>query len=336
MGSREEHYATLPEKAQLAILRRHALSFCDGFGLMNPKLKLVNHGFNTTYRVEAEGKTYAMRINVNSIRSLANIRGELAMTNHLSKQLRVMAARPAAEPLIRDWQGTNRPLIAALYDWLPGRNVAQAGITANLCKRLGALTTALHEQFLRFSMPTGAKLDGFVDLCFGKQNHTISSPHVRDHDVWAEVFERNNEIINRLNQGPIFPIHFDLHFWNLRRTSRGLGVLDFDDSLMGCPAYDVMITLFYLRRMEAMTQRELEPAYWAGLAREIDHLEITPSELEMLVAGRAWLLANDLLSSMTSSIKDVAPQYIYATEERMKSFLKTGKFVAFQVDFPQA
>ena len=328
-------YAMMSTRGQVAVMRRHAAEFLSLWGIRNVSLKLVNHGFNTTFRVDWGGRSAALRINVNSIRSEAQIRAETAWTSALADWGQVPVPRPipmrdGGHVATRDWEGTPHPLRAVLYEWLLGHNFSK-GITPAVCRSLGRATRLLHEHGRGFELPDGAELAQFDDPTFGA-NVLIGHDYVQDQGVLERTRQANLPILARLNEKQCMPVHFDLHFWNLRQTSNGLGVLDFDDCLMGKPVLDVMVTLYYLRRVEAFHGRQLEAAYWDGLGLEVEDLEVSSQELETLIAGRAYLLANDFLRNVTPDVVAMGPKYLRATEIRLREFEKTGVFRPFNVE----
>ena len=89
-------FADLPRGAQLVQLRRAALKVLERYGLGASRLRLLDHGYNTTFRVDAaDGRRFALRINVNSRRSLANVRAEIEWVAALGRETALHLPHPA-------------------------------------------------------------------------------------------------------------------------------------------------------------------------------------------------------------------------------------------------
>jgi Ser/Thr protein kinase RdoA (MazF antagonist) len=84
-----------------------------------------------------------------------------------------------------------------------------------------------------------------------------------DRSLLLEVRERLVAILERYGSstGNFGLIHADLHFGNLLLTSRGLGVIDFDDAAFGWFVYDLAVAL-----MEHQADPDF-PALTAALLR---------------------------------------------------------------------
>ena len=78
-------FEDLSTAAQVARIRRTAFAALADYPLEVARLRLLNHGFNTTYRVDTtDGRRFALRINVNSRRSPQNLAAEVAWLTALA------------------------------------------------------------------------------------------------------------------------------------------------------------------------------------------------------------------------------------------------------------
>jgi Ser/Thr protein kinase RdoA (MazF antagonist) len=65
-------------RAQIAVLRQHAVEVLRRYPIEVDGLRLLNHGYNTTFRVDASGgQRFALRINVNSRRAPEHLNAEI-------------------------------------------------------------------------------------------------------------------------------------------------------------------------------------------------------------------------------------------------------------------
>ena len=122
-------FALLTRAGQILRLRETAFAALARYPLEVSRITLIHHGFNTTFRVEtADGGRYALRINVNSSRTLANIETELAWTAALAADTSLHVPTPQ---LNNDGQAITmvyspvmqRELPTALFGWLRGQNL---------------------------------------------------------------------------------------------------------------------------------------------------------------------------------------------------------------------
>ena len=77
-----EFFELSPKEQQksLAIFAHEILNY---YGISNAKVSCINFGFNATYSVETEtGVKYALRINVNSAKTIRNLLAEIEWVRH--------------------------------------------------------------------------------------------------------------------------------------------------------------------------------------------------------------------------------------------------------------
>lgn len=328
-------YSERSQRSQIALLRRHALDFLEEFGWPSTaKVQCVNHGYNTTFRVKAEGfPEAALRVNTNSGKTLEHIQAETAFVRHLS-DAGVLVPKPLSSPegdfvLCRDWEGA-RPLKAVLYTWLTGR-LYRTGFTAAHGRQLGALTKQLHTAARGWMPPEGARLVRGGDPLGGlpwvmdeQKGHDI------DLGVWREVWERTQDLYARIEAVPRLVIHDDLHMWNLMQTNAGMAVFDFDDMVLGWPIRDAAVTLFYIRRLNDAAK--VEEAYWKGLGLSIGEAGLSTSDFELMVGARVLLLANDLAQSTNSELRAEFPGYVGKADRRLRRLLDEGVYLPLDSD----
>lgn len=328
-------YAERSQRSQIGLLRQHAIAFLQGFSWPgSAQVECINHGYNTTFRVRAEGfPEAALRINTNSSKTWEHIQAETAFVRHLSES-GVLVPNPLSSPggefvLCRDWEGP-RPLKAVLYTWLPGR-LYRTGFTAKNGLQLGALTKQLHQAAEGWKPPDGAQLVKGGDPLGGlpwvmdeQQGHGI------DLGVWREVWKRAEALYVRIDETPRIVIHDDLHMWNLMKTKAGMAVFDFDDMVLGWPIRDAAVTLFYIRRLNDAAK--VEEAYWKGLGLTPEEAGLTQSEFELMVGARVLLLANDLAQSTNSELRAEFPGYVGKADRRLRRLLDDGVYLPLDSD----
>lgn len=315
-------YAQLSVRGQVERMRKLARSACALYGLPKARLRLLNHGFNTTFQVTAERERFALRINTNSHRTAEELEAEVAWVRALSADTELSLPRPIPNSfgnLISrvPSEALGREVAAVMFSWLPGK-LGDSVPSPAVGEAVGAATSVLHEHAQRWTMPTGAAFTP-ADTVMGTR--PIAMPDGVDAGVYREVAARGDIVLRRLGSETI-PLHYDLHLANVKWRRGALSVFDFDDSRTGHPVQDAAITVFYLRRYEG----DLESSYWNGLGRSCEELGVSPEEFETLVAGRAAYLANELAAMTTANWVAKAGEYARVFERRLRHYLETGRY----------
>jgi len=106
-----------------------------------------------------------------------------------------------------------------------------------------------------------------------------------------------------------------------------VGTFDFEDLMWGWPVQDIATTFYYFYG-EARFDELLE-AFKRGYTSLREWPERVPGEITTFIAGRALVLANDLLIDTSSPEWQAAiPRYFERTEARLRALLEGGTFNA--------
>ncbi|MBX3119594.1 MAG: phosphotransferase [Fimbriimonadaceae bacterium] len=319
----------LGKRGQVSRLKSTALDLLAQYPVDIRELKLINHGFNTTFAVSAsDGSKYALRINTNSLRDEAEMNAEVAWVSALSAETDLRVPTPqttkGGAQIAEAWsEPLNRKARGVLYSWLPGKN-AGIPLAPATAEAMGRATRTMHEHAAGFQMPAGAGLKPIKDVMFGYEYQIDRHMPDLDHSLFHKVVNEGNRLVKKLNSAALIPIHYDLHMWNVKWMRGKLSVFDFDDTILGTPVMDAYVTLFYIRI--SPNAEEIEEAYWRGLGSAPAELGVTPEEFEWLVASRAPLLVNEFYKNNTAGFSELAPKYAKVTETRLKHFSDTGRF----------
>ena len=285
-------------------------------------LALVLNSYNITFSLQVPDGKVALRVNTGSTRSLAEVKGEIAWTSALADGGQVQAPEPVAlfggSPLATvRIEGLDRDIPVVAYRWLEGRHVAKNRPTRHAFL-LGQVMSQLHGTARNWSLPNGASrpvLQTMLDELPWR---------LPEGGPFAKIFERANAVLARLEGTPRQLIHFDLHFGNVKVNRGKMCVFDFDDSVIAWPGVDASQAMFYLRR-EGVNDR-LESAFWEGSGTSIEELGLSREEFEILIGGRALLLATDLAGTKSAKLAAIAPKWIETMRLRVEHLLATGEF----------
>jgi Ser/Thr protein kinase RdoA (MazF antagonist) len=321
MDGPKAEFARLSNRRQIATLARVAERALGEYGLSGSRLTKINHGFNTTFRVDAtDGRKLAIRVNVNSKGWPGKLAAETAWIEALATETSLSVPRPVRTLDGRlhtegAWEGTDWELPVALYTWLPG-TLLGLGAPPERYGRLGEAVAVLHEHGSHWRPPSGAVLQTFEDPLLG------DPWRLPEEGVFRETHARADEALGRLKRLATQPIHYDVHPWNVMSNRGRLSVFDFDDALFGWPELDVSVSAYYLRRADQGA--EPEQAFLRGVGFE--RMRLSGEDYEALIAGRALLLANDLLGAVTQELRAEQEQYLEVTRKRLEHYLRTGVF----------
>ena len=317
-------------RAQVARLRVTALETLRRYPITVQGLKLLNHGFNTTFGVTTKaGEKFALRLNVNSRRSREQIGAEMAWLDALSRDTDLNLPTPQRD---KDGQlitkihspDLERTIPAALFSWLPGKDLGDAATPAQW-REVGRAAAKLHAHALNWTLPAGTALSSL-------EYPLMDSPNNLQAEHELLIFERR-EIVDAAWQkvsaalNAVFAkdkprvLHADLHNWNLKWARGKLYVFDFDDSGIGVPMQDLAIAAYYLRDRD-----DLEAALLEGYSSVTPLPEYTNAEYEAVVAGRNLVLVNDLFTSSTAEFRAMLPRYTANSVTKLRQYLETGSF----------
>jgi Ser/Thr protein kinase RdoA (MazF antagonist) len=331
----ESEFAAFTSRQQVNKLRAVALEALRAYPLEVQRLSLLSHGFNTIFRVGgARGQKFALRLNVNSRRTLENVRAELAWLEALKREtdLRVPVVVPTRDgALLQSLEHENAPrtLLSALFEWIPGPDIGEK-LSDSVVEELGTLTAKLHAHASSFKLPDGCELPTTESIFYDMPHHLFEMSHEHLPDSRLEVFRRGAEVAQAISDAtwarqPPRVIHTDLHQWNLKRYRNQLFVFDFDDTGIGQPVQDLAISLYYLRGEK--NSEGFRAALERGYSRIAPWPAVNEYELEALMAARGLLLANDVISNLNPEIVEVIPGFLEKTEHRMRNFLENGVYV---------
>jgi Ser/Thr protein kinase RdoA (MazF antagonist) len=323
-------FADLSNRAQVGRLRLTALAALRQYPLEVSRLSLLNHGFNTTFRVDTtDGQKFALRLNVNSRRSSQQLRAETAWLEALSRDtaLRVPTPQRARDGGLTTMvysSDLDRDLPATLFSWLPGKDLGDAATPAQM-REVGATAATLHQHALHWAFPADAALVSLESPLMDSPNNFLGDNEfltAERREVIDAAFAQVSAALKTLfaKDAPR-ALHADLHNWNLKWSRGQLYVFDFDDSGIGVPAQDLAIAAYYLRDRDA-----LEAALLEGYLGAVPLPPFTSAEYEAVVAGRNLVLLNDLLVNTTADLRALLPRYTANSVTKLRAYLETGVF----------
>lgn len=321
-------FAKLSRRAQILQMRFDALAILEQYPIKVARLRCINHGFNTTFRVDTtDGLKFALRINVNSRRPMPALKAEIAWLGALATETDLIVPKPVPRKdggLISSFFSNilGRDTVAVLFSWLSGKDLGW-NPTVQQVQATGLATRILHQHSATWKIPEGCQFQNAQDVFIDSKVVLFDTPMSDSRlEVFKAAYQQIQAVHDKLYQRfKPQPLHADLHFWNLKWFKGQLSVFDFDDSATGVPLQDFGISFFYLTRFK--NSAALENALLEGYGQLPNY---TQAELEAIIAGRQLLLANDLLSNETADLQTQALTYLETSEQRLRTYLEIGIF----------
>jgi Ser/Thr protein kinase RdoA (MazF antagonist) len=286
-------FAALSRQAQLGALRRLGRNALGRYGVEDARLRLERYEHNATFRVEARGGPYLLRINRPGVHTPETISSELAWLVALRRDTALAVPEPIPAQdgsfvVVASDERVPEPRICVLLRWLDGRFVNQGLAPAHL-SRVGELAGRLQAHAARWTPSAGflrprvdtltnsAKLDSIAGSADEGEQPTGEDA---DHALWlvatlvssdaASLVARALDVVRVSTRAladeadGVGLIHADLHYNNVLFDGGEPGAIDFDDCGWGLHLYDLAVTLSELEGRPLYD--ELRDACLAGYA----------------------------------------------------------------------
>ena len=309
---------------QIESFTKTAREMLAGYGLSEVEAKCINYEFNATFSVvTGAGDKYALRINVNSTRTLENMHGEIEFVNFIARVPGLKVPRPVAnskDSYISSIHHaeTGKEVSGILYTWLEGEEIGDEPTHDQLIE-VGAAMAKMHQCSRQFKPSQAAQLPTFNDWLWGTEDFLLSDKslltpeHLAAIKSAVEIIEADTRDLFAAN--PTQVIHGDLHGWNLMWHEGELFIFDFDDCGYGIPHQDLAVTLYYLDTPEQ------DAAILEGYRSICELPTYTKAQMSSLLLQRRLVLLNYLYETKNPEHKAMLPAYLAKSMERVGGFL---------------
>ncbi len=317
-------FFVLPAEAQQSSLTLFAKELLKQYGITNAQVSCINFEFNATFSVETEsGAKYALRININSSRTLENMKAEIEWVRHLNRTSGIHTPTPIAT-LKDDYIAfgfhpeSEREFRGVMYSWLDGEVLGDEPTLSQL-HEVGRSIAILHQESLDFALSTESSLPTFNDFFWSTEDYLFSDKSVLSDQDRNLIKEAHDLIMRYTNElyatSPVHIIHADFHGWNLMWNENQLSIFDFDDCGFGLEAQDLAVALYYLDTPEQ------EAALLAGYKSVKPLPAYSDHEMKALLLQRRLMLLNYLFETKNQEHKEMLPAYLEKSLERVSTFL---------------
>lgn len=332
---------------QISSLTEFAHDLLAECGLKNYSIECINYEFNATFAVLAEdSKKYALRININSTRTLSNTHAEIAWLNFLQNRPGIQVGQPqkfkglmttaddsseyVTQKLHRD---SGRTLTAVLITWIDGEELDDEPTDQQIFA-MGKAMANLHEVSSDFRLPAGCKLPKFDDPFWGTEDCLFSSSSAlppAEALILQQAFNKINDTVAAMyqvaeaNGEGVQIIHADMHggnvLWseNQNQSETKLAVIDFDDSGIGLLVQDISIALYYFDTPEQ------DALFLKGYESIRALPKYSECEMDSLLLHRRLMLLNYLYETTNQEHRAMIPDYLAETMRRAEKYLALSK-----------
>ena len=311
-------------KIQTDSLTAFAHEILKKYGITDAEVESINFEFNATFSVSTQsGQRYALRLNINSTRTVSNIQAETQWVRDLARIPSINVPTPIAsledQYLVSAHHAdSGQTIYGVMYSWLEGEEIGDEP-TLDQLHTVGRAMALLHENSSHFTLTDGAELPTFNDFFWGTEDYLFSGKSTlipKDR----QLIEQARDLIMMFTDelyatSEVHIIHADLHGWNLMWHEDQLSIFDFDDCGYGVEAQDIAVALYYLDTPEQ------DAALLDGY-KSIRPLPIySEKAMKALLLQRRLLLLNYLYETKNAEHKEMLPAYLEKTIERVSTFL---------------
>jgi Ser/Thr protein kinase RdoA (MazF antagonist) len=311
-------------KIQTDSLTAFAHEILKKYGISNADVESINFEFNATFVVSTQsGQKYALRLNINSTRTLSNIEAETQWVRELARMPAINVPTPIATLDDRYvvsalHEDSGHTIYGVMYSWLEGQELGDEPTLSQL-HLVGRTMATLHEKSTEFTLTDGAELPTFNDFLWGTEDFLFSAKSIipqREKELLMQARDLIMKYTDELYAtSAVHIIHADLHGWNLIWHQDQLFIFDFDDCGFGVEAQDIAIALYYLDTPEQ------EAALLDGY-QSIRPLPLySENSMKALLLQRRLLLLSYLYETKNPEHKEMVPAYLEKTMERVSTFL---------------
>ena len=148
MGS---NFFDLPPEDQQNSLTAFASELLKEYGIYGAKISCINFEFNATFSVETEsGTKYALRININSTRTVGNMKGEIEWVRHLNRISGIHTPTPIStlddQYIVSGLHAdSGQTLYGVMYSWLEGEELGDEPTLSQLHDLIMKFTIDLYQ-----------------------------------------------------------------------------------------------------------------------------------------------------------------------------------------------
>lgn len=319
-------YHELTEIGRARRLRPLATQALGHYGLDVVRIRLMTNETNGIFRVDAsDGSRYVLRVGLGGAigHPPEQVEAETAWLDDLAESgavavPTVIRTTGGSRFVTVETAGVPDPRNVVVFSWVRGRAIDDDP-SARVLTELGRVAARLHRAGAGFVPPHPGALPRH-DRVFPFHEPVVLFDDPAVEPGWVAAFERARDAVAAAidrYEPPLRVVHGDLNPWNVMATASGLTVIDFEDVMWAHPIQDIATSLYYFDGRPEWD--EASRSFRAGYEEEAPWPEALPGDLEVFMAGRALVLANDVL--ITPEWRDEAGHWLPRMAGRIERLL---------------
>ena len=311
-------------KAQTDSLTLFARGILKKYGISDAQVECINFEFNATFSVSTEsGQKYALRLNINSTRTVSNILAETQWVRELARIPSVNVPTPIATlddqfVVSALHEDSGQTICGVMYSWLEGEEIGDEP-TLDQLRRVGQAIAHMHQNKSEFQLTDGAELPTFNDFFWGTEDFLFSVRSTLSPEDKTLIKQAHDLIMKFTNElyatSPVRIIHADFHGWNLMWHEDQVFIFDFDDCGFGVEAQDIAVALYWLNTPTA------DAALLEGYRSVRPLPAYSDKAMKALLLQRRLLLLNYLFETKNAEHKEMLPAYLKRSIDLVSTFL---------------
>ena len=291
------------------------------------RIRLLTNETNGVFRVDTrDGEKLVARVGLGGQigHGPQQVAAEVAFLEHLAgyEDLTVATVVRATDGrgfVTVEADGVPGPRNVVVFAWLPGRVLGDQKSSITVAA-MGELSARLHRAAVGFVPPRQEALP----------RHDRAFPFREDVVVFDDSLVSPQQLVTfrgaqtvieaalaELGAAGFQIVHGDLHPWNVMVSRSGLAAFDFEDLMVAHPVQDVATSLYYFYVDDGWEAHREE--FRAGYEHVSPWPESKPGLLETFIAGRALVLANDIL--IVPEWRPLAGEYLPKFASRIEALI---------------
>ncbi|MEP0755467.1 phosphotransferase [Trichocoleus sp. Lan] len=240
-----------------------AIEALRNYGLENAQLTRLGGASNTNFKVDADDKSYVLRLHTSACHDRVAISSELAWLSSLQSDTTLVLPKPIVNlngELVTGVPADSKPeTLCTLIGWVEGKISPIVDIlTDDQLSKVGSLMAQLHIHSQQFELPEGFKRQTFDEAHFSGRLEVLytalSNTELDKSDLNSLKVNASHIIAHfaqlQRKQDSFGVIHADFHSGNYLLCDQKVCIIDFDRCGFGFYLYDLALALMELEEQQ--------------------------------------------------------------------------------------
>jgi len=240
-----------------------AIEALRNYGLENAQLTRLGGASNTNFKVDADNKSYVLRLHTSACHDRVAISSELAWLSSLQSDTTLVLPKPIVNKngeLVTGVPADSKPkTLCTLMSWVEGKIPPTVDtLTDEQLAKVGSVMAQLHIHSQQFELPEGFKRQTFDEAHFSGRLEVLytalSNTELDKSDLNSLKVNATHIIAHfaqlQRKQDSFGVIHADFHSGNYLLCDEKVCIIDFDRCGFGFYLYDLALALMELEEQQ--------------------------------------------------------------------------------------